>query len=61
MPHFSCGECRFSVPMKRKDLVACHRYPPQVSGDAVSATTNFPVVKITSWCGEFQPLSKPVN
>jgi hypothetical protein len=53
-----CADCRFAedhgtfATAKR-----CHRFPPKYLGE--DSYSDFPVVGLTEWCGEFQPLPMP--
>lgn len=51
-----CGNCMYANYYSLYDKYNCRRYPPKVS----SLTTNcsdFPMVNVNDWCGEFKEKS----
>lgn len=48
----TCETCRYSVAYARGQL-ECRRNPPVVNPNFV-AIGAFPLVKVDTWCGEFQ-------
>jgi hypothetical protein len=54
----TCTTCRFYRPHgESKRWGLCRRYPPYPLGDGnrmPDCDANFPEVKATDWCGEYQ-------
>ena len=48
----SCKNCKFSV-LNKDGCLECHRYCPQYVS-RLQSMFSWPIVKTTSWCGEFK-------
>ena len=52
----SCAGCRFARPLdSRQDLAECRRHAPRlVTHDEHQPMAEWPLIKWSDWCGEFQ-------
>jgi len=49
----ACYNCVYSNHRGSHDRKECRRYPPTVSSLSTNCS-DFPMVKINDWCGEFK-------
>lgn len=50
-----CMNCRFYDQMSNKeDIGLCHRFPPITDGKDQSVGIGFAIVRLNTWCGEWQ-------
>lgn len=70
----NCAACAFSVEadvnpadLRAARMLECHRLPPAVmvvgidGAGHVGTTTQWPNVQPVQWCGEWQPMSVPIQ
>lgn len=52
----TCGTCRFARPLNGNDkAISCQRNPPLITKvEGAQVTSNWPLLGIENWCGEFR-------
>ncbi len=49
-----CFACRFNFETDRPEILRCRRFPPTLFLVGEGLQTEFPIVALEGWCGEFK-------